>query len=121
MRECIYICVCKLIRVGGVNPSLELFFSVYRAKVFGSQIYFDKRDGHIPLVKMPSSNSGRCMRRARASAEKRAIDAEFRKKNLKEKLTKVEGQVLELQKDKDDLAEKLSSAERTARNHLETC
>ena len=41
-----------------VLPTLSLFFSIYRAKYSGCQVYLDKLPGCVALVKTPSSNSG---------------------------------------------------------------
>ena len=41
-----------------VVPTLSLFFSIYRAKYSGCQVYLDKLHGCVALVKTPSSNSG---------------------------------------------------------------
>ena len=41
-----------------VLPSLELIFSIYRAKDCGGQLYLDKKVGRTKLVESPSSNAG---------------------------------------------------------------
>ena len=41
-----------------IVPTLSLFFSIYRAKYTGCQVYLDKLPGCVALVKTPSSNSG---------------------------------------------------------------
>ncbi|XP_074369563.1 uncharacterized protein LOC141710997 [Apium graveolens] len=41
-----------------MKPTLDLFFSLYRLKSIGAQVYFDGKPGYPKLVSTPSSNSG---------------------------------------------------------------
>lgn len=42
----------------GMEPTLDLFFSLYQLKSTGAQVYFDAKPGCPKLVSTPSSNSG---------------------------------------------------------------